>query len=397
MPIAAQAKPEMVYILERAIDAAAHELEMDPAHIRMINLIGKEDLPRLLFLGQAIDTGDFQGLLQATLERADWVGYQRRAKDAKRRGKLIGARPRAAHACYWRLHQRTFDHRNRQRWYHSRSPTGTQSGGQGHETVLAQIVAEKFEIDIDRVQIIQGDTRQLEDGGGTGGSSSLPIAGVNIQKTSTLLLEQARHAAAEKLEAATADIAYRKGQFFVAGTDRRIGLFDLADGSNLSMGCDYEGLHATIPNGCYVAEVEIDPETGTVVLTRFTGLDDLGTVLNPLIALGQIQGGAGSRDRPSHCLNRQDLTRTGNCSPAHSWTMQCQGPMICRIWIWVSGQSRQQPIRLEPREAGELGPAGALAPIVHAVLDALRSFGVKSIDMPLTSEKVWRAMREGQA
>ena len=385
-------KPEMVYILERAIDQAARISGIDRVEIRRRNLLKSSEMPARLPMGQHIDTGEFPQIFEKAVDVADWRGFAKRREIARLQGRLAGIGVG--------MHMHVSGGFINERSLILVDPvgnvvidTGSQSGGQGHNTVFAQIAAAQLQLPLSQVIIHQGDTSRLADGGGTGGSSSLPIAGVNIARACRELIEIARRKAASELEVATGDIEYVRGEFIVVGTDKKCTIFEIAAGEEeLTHGCDYEGDHATFPNGAYVAEVEIDGETGKIELTHFVGVDDIGTVVNPLIAMGQIHGGV-VQGLGQVLMEEAAYDPAGQLINA---TLMDYALPRANDLPKLDCQFHPVPATANPLGAkgvGELGPAGALAPVVNAVIDALRSAGVESLDMPVNSESVWRALQ----
>jgi len=388
-------KPEMVYLLECAIDEAAHRSAIDRIELRRRNLVERRAMPHTLPMGQQIDDGDFAAVLEEVLRHADWDGFAARRDAAQARGQLAGI------GVGLHMHVSggfTNEHSQLAVTHDGKVivDTGSQGGGQGHQTVLAQIVGGRLELPIDRIIVCQGDTSRLADGGGTGGSSSIPIAGANLQRAAGELIERARRRASALLEAAVADVAYAHGELRIVGTDRRMSLFELAEPEvPFVHGCDFAGDNATFPNGAYVAEVEIDPETGVLRLVRFTGTDDIGTVINPMIAMGQIHGGI-AQGLGQAMMEEACYDDTGQLLNA-----SLMDYALPRADDFVNFDCRFHPIPtarnpLGAKGVGELGPAGALAPVVLAALDALRPLGVNELAMPLNAEKIWRAIQSAR-
>ena len=396
-------KPEMVFALERAIECASRETGIDPVELRRRNLIAPEDLPYETPAGQMIDSGDFPAVLDAAMRAADWAGFARRRAEAEARGNRAGiALGMHFHATSGFLNE------------HSRievDPSGVvdvksgmQTGGQGHETVFAQLVADRLGVPIRQVRVVEGDTSALGTGGGTGGSSAATVGATNIARASELLVERGYDLASAALEAARADIEFSAGTYTIVGTDRRIDLFELAarapelagvpDGveKNMAVGCDFDGPFATFPNGCYVAEVEVDPETGAVSITRFTAVDDIGVALNPMLAEGQTHGaivqGLGQA-LMEHTAYDKDTGQLLSGSLMDYCLPRADDLPPLNLGF-LSYPTQVNP--LGAKGLGELGCIGAPAPVVHAVLDALRPLGVAHVDMPLTPERVWRAI-----
>jgi carbon-monoxide dehydrogenase large subunit len=285
--------------------------------------------------------------------------------------------------------------------------TGMQDSGQGHQTALSAIAAETLGLTADQVIVEQGDSSWLEKGGGTGGSNLLPIAAPTMVRAALLMVDKAKNLAAEILETAGADIEYASGTFTVAGTDRRVSFAEIAarfpevpadagvqePGAGCVGELDFEGQHATFPNGCYIAEVELDPDTGKVRLDRFSGIDDLGRLISPAMADGQIVGGAvqgiaevmfegAVYDRDSGQLMNGSLMDYHIPRADEIPSMPIE---------WLETPSPNNPLSV--KGAGEVGTIGAPAAVFNAVHDALRPLGVVHVDMPLTPQKVWQAIQ----
>jgi len=275
--------------------------------------------------------------------------------------------------------------------------TGTQSTGQGHETAFAQLVADRLQIDREQVQVVQGDTDAIASGGGTGGSSSLPIGATTITRATEHMLEQARETASGLLEAAALDLEYGDGRFTVAGTDLSVGLFDLARDLDTRepRACigeaEFEGEHGTNPNGAYVCEVSIDGDTGEVRIEAFTCVDDLGTVLHPAIANGQIVGGVvqgigqALLERTVYDEESGQLL-TGSFMDYALPRADDLPDFACEL---TGEPCLNNPLGM--KGAGEVGPIGAPAALINAVVDALDG---RDFDMPATPQTVWRTMQD---
>lgn len=402
-------KPETVSTLERLIDVAAGRLGVDRVELRRRNLVQPSDLPYATAMGETYDGGDFPAVLDRILRDADWSGFARRraASEANglRRGLGLG------------LHLHATGGSTSERSEVRALPdgtvlvrTGTQDSGQGHRTALAIVAAETLEIPVERIRVEQGDSDFLEKGGGTGGSNLLSIAGNTVHRTALRMLDQAKQVAAHLLEAAVPDVEYGFGEFRIAGTDRTIALGAVAAGwdripveqrdGELGAGCvaqlDFEGLHTTFPNGAYAVEVEVDPDTGKVRVERFTGVDDLGRVINEPTALGQLHGGIAQEigealledvhyDPDSGQLLSGSLM--DYCLPRAD-----DMPFFDLGWAPTSSPNAL----IGAKGVGEVSSIGAPGPVMNAVLDALRPLGVEHLDTPLTPEKVWRAIHARQ-
>jgi carbon-monoxide dehydrogenase large subunit len=284
--------------------------------------------------------------------------------------------------------------------------TGTLDYGQGHATPYAQVLAAQLGVPFDAITLTQGDSDIVHTGNGTGGSRSITASGTAIVEASKLVIEKGKQAAAHALEASVGDIEFANGRFTIAGTDRSIGIMELAaklrdskmpEGTPSSLDVDHtaQGIPSTFPNGCHVAEVEIDPDTGVVHIVRYTGVNDFGTVVNPMIVAGQIHGGVaqGIGQALMECVTYDD-----NGQPVTGSFMDYAMPRAGDVPSMTIGD-HPSPATSNPlgtKGCGEAGCAGSLASIVNAVLDALSDEGVKQIDMPLTSEKVWSAIQDGR-
>ncbi|MCP5155395.1 MAG: xanthine dehydrogenase family protein molybdopterin-binding subunit [Ectothiorhodospiraceae bacterium] len=391
-------KPESTYLLERLVERAARESGIDAITLRRRNLLRPEALPYRTPMGYVWDAGDFERALDTALEAADWSGFPaRRAASARRgmrRGIGLGMYLHATGGSTTEVSTvaLTADGLVEVR-------TGTQAAGQGHETAFAEVVARRLEIPADRVRVVQGDSDRIASGGGTGGSSSLTIGATTIDRAAGVMLEQARDIAGERLEAAPADLEYGAGAFRVRGTDLRVGLLELVvegPDSGEPPSCvgeaAFEGENLSCPNGAYVCEVEVDPDTGAVRIERFTAVDDLGRVLVPAIAEGQIHGGIAQAI--GQALTEEMVYDPETGQPLSGSFMDYCLPRADDIPAFTTRTigSPTANNHLGMKGAGEVGPIGGCAPVVHAVADAI---GHDRLDMPLTPMRVWQAMRDG--
>ncbi len=299
-------RPEAFYLLERLVDAAAREIGIDRAELRRRNLVRPDEMPFRTPLGLVYDTGDLAQVLDGALAAADWSGFAARRAESARRGRLRGIglghfTERVAGG--WSEHAEiALDADGR-----ATALLGSMSNGQGHETAYAQMIADRFGLDLDEVEIVQGDTDRVASGHGTGGSASIAIAGAALDIAMTKVIEQARRIAADLLETAEPDLEFAAGLFTVAGTDRRLSLKSVARAAHdparlppgnapggaagLANSGFFQPSGPTFPNGCHICEVEIDPETGAFEILRYTLVHDFGRVLNPMLLEGQLHGG----------------------------------------------------------------------------------------------------------
>jgi carbon-monoxide dehydrogenase large subunit len=399
-------RPEANYFMERLIDRAADETGIDRLALRKRNFIKPSDIPYAAANGFTYDSGDFPGVFSKAIQQADFAGFAKRKKESRKRGKLRGiavgsylevtAPPRPE------LGKIVFEADGS-----VRLTTGTLDFGQGHATPFAQVLAAQLGVPFDAIKLTQGDTDLVHTGNGTGGSRSITASGTAIVEASKLVIEKGKQAAAQVLETSEGDIEFANGQFTIAGTDRGIGIMELVarlrdskmpDGVPSSLDVDHtaQDIPSTFPNGCHVAEVEIDPDTGVVRIIGYTGVSDFGTVVNPMIVAGQIHGGVvqGIGQALMECVTYDD-----NGQPVTGSLMDYALPRAGDVPLMTFGD-HPSPATSNPlgtKGCGEAGCAGGLVTIVNAVLNALGDEGVTEIDMPLTPEKVWRAIQDGRS
>jgi len=388
-------KPESECLVERLVEKAARELGEDPIAFRRRNLVPAAAMPYTAANGYTYDSGDFEAVMDRALAAADRDGFPaRRERDEAR-----GLRRGFGVGLY--LHLTGGDASERSEVTVGADgrvvvKTGVQASGQGHETAFAQLVAGRLGVPVDSVQVVEGDSAAIERGGGTGGSSSLPIAATTIARATETMLENARQLAAERLECAAADLEYREGGFVVAGTDRRIGLFELASAlpAERAGACagvaECEGETQTVPHGAYVAEVEVDPETGQVRLARMVCADDLGVRLNPAIAEGQLHGGLAQG--VGQVLLEHTVYDTESGQLLTGSLMDYALPRADDLPPFELHDA-DRPTGANPlgmKGVGEVAAIGAPAAVMNAVCDAIGDF---DFDLPATSERVWRALR----
>jgi aerobic carbon-monoxide dehydrogenase large subunit len=388
-------KPESHYLLERLIDVAARATGIDRIELRRRNLIEPRDMPWTSLFGMRYDSGDFPAILARALEASDWRGFAQRRDDSRARGRRRGI----GLACYIEATGGAPTERAEIRFDADGGVSvlvGTQSNGQGHETAYVQLVSEALGVAPERLRVVQGDTDVIASGGGTGGSRSLYSQGEALVAVIDRIVARGRDAAGRELECAPSDLEFTRGAFRVVGTDRRIALVDLAArlaarGTPLDDGADARIAAITFPNGCHVAEVEIDAETGAVRLARFTVVDDMGNVLNPTIVTGQVAGGAaqgiGQALMERACYDADGQLVSGSFSD-YAMPRADDLPPIDVVLQGVPCATNA----LGVKGAGEAGAIGAAPAVVNAIVDALGDRGVAHIDMPVTAERVWRAL-----
>ena len=390
-------RPEAGYLMERLVSRAALELGVDPIELRRRNILQPSDLPYQNPAAWTYDCGNFGHVLDMALAAADWAGFPARKRDAAKRGRLAGR----GIAYYIEVTgsaqlQETVDV----------TVTGdgrvivvsgTQSMGQGLWTSYAQIVAERLGVAPEAVVVVQGDTDVVRSGGGAGGSRSLQVGGGAVLAGANAVIDAGRKLAAGALEAAEPDIEFRAGRFGIAGTDRGIGLFELAarqPGAKLVCEASATAAGQTWPNGCQIAEVEIDPDTGAATVTRHTAVDDIGRVMNPMIAHGQIEGGIGQGIGQALVERTVYDEETGQLLTGSF--MDYAMPRADDMPAFTTAFDESTPTALNvlgAKGVGESGVHGAVPAVVNAVIDALAERGVREIDLPVTREKVWRLLR----
>jgi carbon-monoxide dehydrogenase large subunit len=384
-------KPEALFLLERLIDIAAHETGCTPADLRRLNLLQPGDMPYKAATGYTYDAADCPALFEKALSAADQSGFAARRAASEAKGKLRGL----GFACHLHGTGGIADEHAVIQVMPDRliAHAGTQSQGQGHETVFGQLVADTLGVPVERIEVRQGDTRTIPHGGGTGGSSSTIISGTTLKRAADVVIQRGRDLAAERLETAPADIVYRDGAFEIVGTDRRIGLFELAAWKPFEGNATFADKHESFPTGVMVCEVEIDPDTGAVTLDRVIEVADCGVVVNPRLLAGQLHGGIAhgvgnalmeeakydeeTGQLLTATLMDYTLPRADDLPPLETGTIATPSP---NNFIGLKG-------------VGELPTNGAPAAVANAVMDALRPFGVRHLDMPLTAEKVWQALQ----
>jgi carbon-monoxide dehydrogenase large subunit len=406
---------EAVYLVERMVDMLAFELDADPAELRMKNLLRPEQFPYTCATGWVYDSGDYARTLQLALDKAGYEGLRREQAAKRERGELmgigvsffteaVGAGPRKhmdilglgmADGCELRVH-----------------PTGTavlrisvQTQGQGHETTFAQIVAEELGISPDDIDVVHGDTDQTPFGLGTYGSRSTPVSGAAAAVAARRVRAKARIVAAAMLEVSADDLDWEKGRWFVRGdpdlgrTIAEIALaahsdLELPDGveGHLDASCVYNPPNLTYPCGAYICVVDVDPGTGKVSVRRFVAVDDCGVRINPMIVEGQIHGGLA--DGVGMALMEViAFDPGGNCLGGSFMDYLLPTAEECPSWELAETVTPSPHHPIGAKGVGESATVGSPPAVVNAVLDALRPFGVRHADMPLTPAQVWRAIQ----
>ncbi|MFP5512048.1 MAG: xanthine dehydrogenase family protein molybdopterin-binding subunit [Alphaproteobacteria bacterium] len=413
-------RPEACYLIERLVDVAAGVVGMDKTEIRRRNFVPKEAMPYQTPVALQYDTGDFAKNLDIALPLVDYPGFQQRRAESKARGKLRGigfatyieACGIAPSNVAGALGARAGLYECAEVRFHPTGSvtvfTGAHSHGQGHETTFAQIVADRFGIPIENVEIVHGDTNKIPFGMGTYGSRSLAVGGSALVKAMDKVERKAKKIAAHMLEAAETDIEVKDGRFTVAGTDKSLGIGEIALQAyvphnfpldELEPGLDeqafYDPKNFTYPNGCHVCELEIDPDTGVTTIVSFAAVDDFGNVINPLIVEGQVHGGLVQGIGQALYENCVYDEESGQLVTG-SYMDYCM-PRADDVPSFTVRYHEDQPCTHNPlgvKGCGEAGTIGAAAAVMNAVVDALADYGVTHMDMPATPEKVWRTIRD---
>ena len=395
-------KPEMVSTVEKLIDKAALELGMDRIELRRRNFVRPEDLPYSMPNGQVIDSGDFGALLDLALLRSDWRGFDSRREESARHGLLRGI----GLGMYMHSTGGSRDETCEVRLRRDGSvllTTGTQSGGQGHQTALASLIAGALQISPSRVEVLQGDTADIPSGGGTGGSSMVSIAGMTACRAASRMLVQAKEVASQALEAATADIEYQCGDFIISGTDRRTSLSQVAEFIHESgydgIGCagiaQFDGTNTTHPCGAYVVEIECDPDTGVIEIVQIVGVDDIGRILVPALADGQLHGSWAQSVGTSLMESvRFDADEEGQVVSGSLMDYQLPRAADLPFFKLDKHTTLCRNNALGVKGVGEVASLGAPGAIDNAVADMLRSQNARPVAGPATPHQVWLAIRE---
>jgi carbon-monoxide dehydrogenase large subunit len=406
-PYRGAGRPEASYMIERLIDIAADEMKIDPAELRRRNTIPPEAMPYKTPLTFTYDSGRFEENMDRSMKLADWQSFEARRKEAAKRGKLRGiglsntieqaADPtiETAEIRFDPLGGMTF-------------VSGSVSHGQGHATIQTQILVGRLGVDPHKIKFIQGDTEAVAFGMGTGGSRSTTMSGGAIVMVADKIIAKGKKLAAHMLEAAEADIEFKDGRFAIAGTDRGIGIHDIGKAAfqldKLPAGMEpglyetatYRARSGNFPNGCHICEVEIDPETGTTEVVGYAVVDDVGTVINPLLVKGQIMGGIaqgmGQVLMEDKTYDAQGQVLTGSFMDYAMPRAEHFGP--------VTIEDNPVPTPTNPlgvKGAGEAGTVGSLSAGVNAIVDALSVLGIRHIDTPCTPYRVWQAIQRARS
>lgn len=401
-PYRGAGRPEATYALERIIDIAAAEMGIDRVELRRRNMIAPEQMPFQTGLVFNYDSGNFPRNLEMALEAEDWAGFAARREEAESRGRLLGIGVANTIEIAGGPYQKplpefgaiTFDEEG-----NARLAMGFADTGMGHATAFRQIAGELLGLEGERVEFITGDTDLVPDGFGTFGSRAMGHGGAVMANLAGQIIEKGTDLAARHLEVAAGDIEFANGAFRVKGTDRAMSVHDLAarEPGALDVSAMIPPDAATFPNGCHVCEVEIDPETGETEITRYHVVDDVGTVINPLLMKGQIHGGIAQG--VGQALGEAIVYEEDSGQMLTGSFMDYRMPRAADLPAF-NVLSNPQPSKANPlgaKGAGEAGTGGALPVVINAVVDALSKYGVRHIDMPATPQRIWRAIHQEKA
>ncbi|WP_203074894.1 xanthine dehydrogenase family protein molybdopterin-binding subunit [Falsiroseomonas ponticola] len=406
-------RPEATYLLERLMDVAAREIGMDRVEFRKKNFIPVDAFPYQTPVALQYDSGDYFSTLAEALKTADWAGFEARREAAKAKGKLRGigistyleACGIAPSAVVGSLGARAGLYEVGTIRVHPTGSvtvlTGTHSHGQGHETTLAQLVADKLGVPIANVDIVHGDTAKVPFGMGTYGSRSLAVGGSAMDKAMDKIIAKGKRIAAHLMEASVEDVEFERGTFRVAGTDKTKSLTDISLTAyvphnypieeiepGLEETAFYDPKNFTYPGGCHIAEVEIDTETGKVSMVNFTAVDDVGRVINPMIVEGQVQGGVaqgiGQALLEAAVYDAEGQLISGSMM---DYTMPRADDLAPVSVATHTTLCTHNPLGV--KGCGEVGAIGSPPAVMNAVVDALRDFGVNHVEMPATPAKIW--------
>ncbi|HET7847651.1 MAG TPA: xanthine dehydrogenase family protein molybdopterin-binding subunit [Pseudolabrys sp.] len=394
-------RPEASYVIERLVDAAAHQVGIAPDKLRRRNFIRPSEMPYATQTGKVYDSGDFAAHLRRAQEIADWDGFKKRAAISRRAGCLRGI----GLSTYIEGCGGNGPETATVRLERDGGVTvliGSQSSGQGHATAFAQVVADQLGLPPEKVRLLQGDTDLIATGAGTGGSSSIPVGGVALQGASRKLAENIKRLAAEALEAAPGDLELAGGAVRVAGTDRVVSFADLAaredvDRNLLAARDTFAPDLPTFPNGTHLAEVEVDPDTGAVRVLKYVVVDDFGVTANPALLEGQVHGGSVQGIGQALMENTVYDPDSGQLLTAS--LMDYPLPRAADAPSFTF-ETHNVPCKNNPlgiKGAGEAGAIGSCPAVINAVVDALwRAYGIRHIDMPATPQRIWQAIEKAR-
>ncbi|HEX3574393.1 MAG TPA: xanthine dehydrogenase family protein molybdopterin-binding subunit [Rhodopila sp.] len=395
-------RPEGNYYMERLVETAAREMGIDPVALRRRNHIQPEQMPYRAPSGMMYDSGEFPAIMEEALRAAKWDLYAERQAESRARGKIRGR----GMGHYLEVTADAGNEMGGIRFEPDGSVTiitGTLDYGQGHASPFTQVLSDQLGIPFEKIKLLQGDSDELLAGGVTGGSRSMMQSGGAIVEASGLVIERGKQAASLMLEAAVADIEFERGRFSIAGTDRGVDIIELAAwlrtqpnlpegmSNTLDVSHVFKGVPSAFPNGCHIAEIELDPDTGVVEVVSYATVNDFGVLVNPLLVAGQAHGGV------AQGIGQALMEMVVYDDDGQLVTGSYMDYALPRAndFPGLGFESHPVPARTNPLGAkgcGEAGCAGSLPAVMNAVVDALSEFGITHIDMPATPYRIWQAI-----
>ena len=406
-PFRGAGRPEATAVMERLIDIAAQRLKIDRVKLRQRNLIRHDKLPHRTATGLTYDSGDFAGNLTRALESADWKGFPARRREAKKRGRLLGIGvANYVETPVGMPHERVAVNVSAKGSVDL--IVGTQSSGQGHETSFRQVMADQLGVQPDVINFVSGDSATLASGGGTHSDRSMRLAGSLMVETSRTVIDKARRIAAAMLDVPEGDISFDDGLFMAPNSNRRLTLFDIAGAIDdlpslpddlrgpLRAEATFTGRIPAYPTGAAVCEAEVDPETGTIEIRRYTSIDDGGQPINPLILHGQVHGGVAQG--MGQAMMEAAVYEPGSGQLLSASFLDYGMPRADQF-PHMEVELTEDPTKgneLRVKGGGEAGITPSSAVLMNAVIDALSGFGIEHLDMPATPQRVWSAIRDAR-
>jgi carbon-monoxide dehydrogenase large subunit len=396
-PYRGSGRPDAGYIIERIIDIAARELDINPAKLRQRNLIAEDMMPFKPALGLSYDSGHFPKNQEMALAKADAEGFDARRTEAQERGKLLGlgmgnnVEASAPPGQEWA--KLGIDEDGNALLY-----AGSTDQGQGHATMYTQIICERLGMTPEQVRIVEGDTGTLEKGFGSGGSKVSALGGSAVFETTGMIIEKGKTLAANHLEAAEADIDYANQTFTVAGTDRSITFAELVKSAkdDLTVVGTHKTSAPTFPSGCHICELEIDPDTGGVEVKRYIAVTDVGKSINPTQVEGQVKGGI---VQALGQVLSENITYDADTGQLLSGSYMDYAMPKAKDMCFIETYDNPSSTEVNPlgvKGAGEIGTGCAVATIVNALVDALSPLGIHHIDTPATAESIWQTIQSAK-
>jgi carbon-monoxide dehydrogenase large subunit len=396
-PFRGAGRPEAMFVMERLLDLAAERLHIDRIEIRRRNLIGKSQLPYRTAMGLTYDSGDFHGNMAAALARAEWTDFPQRRKASRRAGRLRGIGvanyiEAPVGAPYERVVLTVRPDGQVE------MICGTQSSGQGHETVFAQVAADLLDVPLESVKLVTGDSREVEKGGGSHSARSMRLVGTLLVEACGKIVAQGRGLAAENFATAETEIKYSDGYFTTPSSNQAFSLFDLAArGAPAKLSAMAELSHRipAHPTGCAVCELEVDPQTGALEIKRYTTVDDVGAPINPMLVDGQMHGGIvqGIGQALSEGVATDGSGQVVNASFMDYGLPRADNVPRFDVELALD-PTAGNPLGIKGGGEGGITPAPAV--VINALVDALKEFGIDHIDMPATPLRIWTAIENAR-